>query len=242
MKKFRNENVIAALDHERVVMVHALKECDLEKAMSIIKGNIVQQTVHFSLESSHLLSSQDWQDLVHQQEKKYSEMLTIAPDLKNQQIIITGVKDIIQDVVGTLQSFLDSNTAYTELFCFSPSRQKFVSLYMKDKVKSIADLFRAYNVQIAFINDGKEISIRGTGKGLELLKQKLQEFANEKVICHVETYTDQTKIKFLNSETCAKDLDVLGLQHGCVLALTEETEGIQASICFNFIFIELEAI
>lgn len=227
VQKFKSEPISAVweLGQKDEVDVFAFDDAPLVKAVHIIKKSVPEHVCQLSPESSELLSCHDWGSLVSRLTSAHPGVLLIAPSHDNQQLFITGTDCIMHGIMEEVENFLQENTVYSQVFRFSPSRQKFVLLKWQAKLSAVTESLRAHKVQVTTKESGMEIYVSGTRQGLVLVQKKL-ECMNEQILCHTQVFSDQGSVKFLNSD-CDKDLGMIGRSSNCVLAKEPEPAGLQ---------------
>lgn len=236
LRKFRAEKIIAEWEqNQEAVIVHAFSDPEVVKGVHIMRKSIIQHTYPLSPASTQLLQSQDWQKLVRSLLSANPSKLKIDSSQDHQSVLIAGTDDIMHGAVEEVQRFMQENTIYSEVYSFSPSQQKLIASYCIEELMSIASRLQAYKIHLSIDNGGKDICVKGTEKGLEVIQSELRKLG-EKIVCHVQTITDEAKVKFLTSERNRKDLDLLGASSQCVLALTEEPSGLQVSSTLGFTY------
>lgn len=235
-QKFRFKKIVAVWEHnaDNIINVYAFSDFDLKSALKIFTQSLVEHVQSLSSESAELTLSEAFKKLISTILSKHPGTLQITPMCKEKQILVVGIDSIILTVLETLVNYLQENTVYTEILCFSPSQQKFVWLYWKEKLTGICNHEKQLNVKVSLINEGKQIKVMGTEKGLEWAKEKLESL-QQQIVCHRETLTDQGQVKFVSSENCAKDLKKLAESKHCIISLTKETSGLQVSFSSQII-------
>ena len=230
VQKFKSEKISAVweLDKKNELHVFAFDDPSLVKAVHIIRKSLPEHVCQLSPESSELLSSQGWRDLVSRLTSAHPGVLHIAPSHDNQQIFITCIDSIMHGVVEDVEMFLQENTIYSQVVRFSPSRQQFLQENWQPKLVTLQGNLRAYKVQISLRESGTEIYVKGTNNGLREVRKKLEEM-NAQIVCHAETFTDQAKVKFLTSPRINKDLKMLGQTHHCVVTLKPEAADLEVN-------------
>jgi len=216
------------LDKKNELHIFAFNDPSLVKAVHIIKKSLPEHVCQLSPESSELLSSQGWRDLVSRLTSANPGVLHIAPSHDSQQVFITCIDSIMHGVVEDVEMFLQENTVYSQVVRFSPSRQQFLNENWQQKLVALQHNLRAYKVQISLRESGTEIYVKGTNDGLQEVRKKLEEM-NAQIVCHAETFTDQAKVKFLTSSQINKDLKMLGQTHHCVVTLKPEAADLEVN-------------
>ena len=234
-QKFKNENISAVweFNQQGELTVHAFEDPSLVKAVHIINKSVPEHVCQLSPESSEVLRSPDWQSLVKRLTVANTGVLMIAPSHDSRQVFITCIDSIMHGVVEEVDKFLIENTVYTQVVCFSPSRQLFVYTHWQHKLKRSSEALKAYRVQLTMPDKGAKFMVKGTRKGLDDMKQQLVQL-NDQILCHAETFSDPSKVKLLNSD-CKSDLERIGRSSRTVLTLQSEPSGLQVRQYNRFI-------
>lgn len=151
--------------------------------------------------------------------RNYHGLLEISR--QKSSIFITAFCDIMPAVKGAIRTYISDNTIYTAVFKLSPSRQKFFTFFWDDKILSIAQKFEKYKVQITLQDDNRSFLIRGTYKGVELVKRDLISLSEE-IICKEESITRKETVRYIAALETTKELEAIACTCKCVVTLQPE--------------------
>ncbi|KAL8607983.1 hypothetical protein ACOMHN_005538 [Nucella lapillus] len=221
---FKKQHIIAVWELDTVqdeIVVFAFDDKNLVQAVHLIEKSVPEHVCKLTAESTDLLHSSAWTKLVEKLRKANPEVLLITPESSQHQVRITCIDSVMHGVVETVEGFLQENSVYSQVVRFSPSRQLFVQQEWHQKLMTLQTTLKAHKVGIQMKESGTELYVRGTVRGLDQLRQRLQEL-NAAIVCHEERVTDVAKVQCLNSPHTDRDLKVLGQTKHCVLALKPE--------------------
>ncbi|KAK7497094.1 hypothetical protein BaRGS_00011624 [Batillaria attramentaria] len=176
-------------------------------------------------QSRPVLQSTEWMEHIRSLYDKHPGTLTVLPSQDGRLVCVTGTADILNSAATEVFKFIHTNTLHSEAFRFSPSRQRFVTLFWPNKLADIQNSLKQHKVQITIDDDGSKLCVLGQSEGLVIARTRL-EGLGEKILCHEERLTDRHQLKFLYSKNCRKHLDSLGRGCRCVISLEPESPGL----------------
>ncbi|KAK7109795.1 protein mono-ADP-ribosyltransferase PARP14-like isoform X1 [Littorina saxatilis] len=224
--QFKAEGVTAVMEvEENEVVVFALTKADADRAARIVKDSVVTRVVQLSPESTTLLQTRDFGQILAGLRESHPG-LDVTPADDRTQIVITTTDDVIDDVTLQVEGFISKNTIYVIELCLSPTRHKFVSSAWKQKLDLIFTSLRDEKVEVTADEDDTKFIASGARPGLTLLTERFKEL-EEKIMVQEETIESEERLKFLNSDKRDKDLRKLELVHRCTVGFEWETTGVR---------------
>ncbi|KAK7499456.1 hypothetical protein BaRGS_00009431, partial [Batillaria attramentaria] len=226
---FKTEGVIAVWDicEQGEVIVYGFDEDSLSKAAHFLHMSVFDHVLELSAESSKLLQSTDWQLLGKTLLEKHQGTLLIHPSHDGKELILVGTADIMEAVTEMVENFFETNTLYRVVVSFSPSRQRFLAMYWRDRLEKIAQNLTKYKVQTSLAASDSEVLVEGTKQGVRLAIQELEEL-EKRIVCHEEKLTKRHELMFLTDEQSGKDLNMLEKSNRCVVSRTPEAPGLES--------------
>lgn len=217
-----------ACHKEGIVTVYCFNESDLEKAIDVIQTSLMEEAFPLDEVSSKVvLNNPDWETL--KKDLLQTHMGTFTISTKDNIILLTAVREIMPSVKPQILDFVSENSIYFTDFRFSPSRQEFLRLYWKDRLKLIAEKLSKYKVDITVTDQTSTIRVTGINHGIKRVRQKLEEL-EEYIVCTEERITNKDTIACLVALKNTKELDYMTKAHQCVVSWHPEEIGIQVSI------------
>nr|KAG5706732.1 hypothetical protein BaRGS_007235 [Batillaria attramentaria] len=207
------------------IVIHAFREDDVHGAAVLIHLAIVEDQRELPPQSRPVLQSTEWMEHIKSLYDKHPGTLTVLPSQDGRLVCVTGTADILNSAATEVFKFIHTNTLHSEAFRFSPSRQRFVTLFWPNKLADIQNSLKQHKVQITIDDDGSKLCVLGQSEGLVIARTRL-EGLGEKILCHEERLTDRHQLKFLYSKNCRKHLDSLGRGCRCVISLEPESPGL----------------
>lgn len=208
---------------EGVVTVYCLKESDLKRAVQVIQASVKEETLHLDEVSSSTTRLTNWASFKEMLIHKNKGILIIKT--QNRNIMITAVSDIIQDVTKEIKDFILDNSIYTSVFRFSPSRQKFLTDFWKDKLRLAATKLSMADCIILNEHE-RNITVKGRSQEIERARKVLEKLEKE-IVCTEEKITKKETIAYLAGLKSISELSVTAKGCECVLSLSYEKSGIE---------------
>ncbi|KAK7497131.1 hypothetical protein BaRGS_00011661, partial [Batillaria attramentaria] len=207
------------------MVIHAFSENDLHGAAFLIHHAIVEDQRELPPQSRPVLQSTEWMEHIKSLYDKHPGTLTVLPSQDGRLVGVTGTADTLNSAATEVFTFIHTNTLHSEAFRFSPSRQRFVTLFWPNKLADIQNSLKQHKVQIMIDDDGSKLCVLGKSEGLVMARTCLDGLG-EKILCHEEKLTDRPQLKFLRSKNCRKHLETLGRGCRCVISLEPDSPGL----------------
>jgi hypothetical protein len=222
---------------KREVVVYAVKPECLPQANEVIANAVCEEYVNVHPESSDLLVSDSWVQMIRQLIDACSQGV-LSINTEDGGVLLVGTDNVITKAHTEIKKFLDLNTIYTEIVAFGPSRHKFIVRFLQIRIKDIERELQMHKIQITVEKQSNRIEVKGRSKGFEQAKTRLEAVGNS-IICHQEVITDKASIAFLDTPKCLEDLDGVASRMNCVFSLEPEEPGMKVTFSLIIIFIHL---
>ena len=216
------------IDPKQGVILHAFDENDLLKAVSVIDSSVCEHKIDLHPESAELPQYMEWKQMIQQLAASKPGSLRVHPSANN-TISIIGTDNIFSVAKEKISKFLYVHTIFTEVVFFSPSRQKFISSFLEDRLRKIERNLQSHKVQINFIDSNSKIEVKGRHEGLQKAKLALENLGG-KIVCDALNVNDSAGIMFLETDSCLRDLEGVALRERCVFSFVVEESGMQVII------------
>ncbi|XP_064602045.1 protein mono-ADP-ribosyltransferase PARP14-like [Liolophura sinensis] len=229
-EKLREKSVKAVWDlQETHVTVFAATDKHLVEGTQLIKTNLTEAEINIKEESSPLLSSQPWHNMVNQLKEMHPGLIQIILKSDNTQVNIVTTSDLMGEAQEVVQGFLKENTIISELCQLDSGTARFVDRYKREEIKSLEAQLQQFSVSIEVKthDKGSGLQVKGSELGIRQAKVKLEEMTGK--VTSKRYHVDKPGYpKYLISEKGMEFLSTVELKHQVVICESSKQDASMA--------------
>ena len=178
VKKLKSGKLVGVWEATDLKLAVCSAESDLPSCLEFISDAVQEKMLSVNKASASIFTSQKWQERLKEIYSTNSGLCKVSVKEDFSKVYITATSDIIDELTGTVASFLAQNTILNETVALgSKSIGKLIQNHHTNKLADIAKDLAHHYVQIHC--DSKGISVQGTANGIRLAKEQLTRLAQQ---------------------------------------------------------------
>ncbi|XP_062600984.1 protein mono-ADP-ribosyltransferase PARP14-like [Saccostrea cucullata] len=160
------------------VICYAFSDDKAVEAAHAVKESIAESPIDVNPDSVYLLNTDKWEKQTKSIEctQDFEGLLQIITIAEQRQVIIVSMNEYVGRARELIEDFLHDNTIKSYTMEIPPSLSKFLELHHGGKFERISESLKEQQVQIKKNNN--KIDIKGTQKGLNQAKKKIEDILN----------------------------------------------------------------
>lgn len=138
-----------------------------------IQSGVLEQRIKLNKKEVEATKSSKWKNSVKDWRSKYPWQSLIS--VENDTISVCATKDIIEEAITFVLTFLDRTITYHETFLIPDQEVRLIKTFHRDELANIAHINGVHDVRIDILSrEESGLLISGTRRGLQQVKLDIQ--------------------------------------------------------------------